>query len=85
MATADFAHNPRALRLSEVIAALSFALDLTEGQPPGHALRCAWIGTRMGQSLGLSGDAQADLLYTLLLKDTGCRQQRRPAVAAVWR
>jgi len=27
------------IRLSEVIAALSFALDLTEGQPEGHATR----------------------------------------------
>ena len=30
------------IRLSEVVAALSYALDLTEGEPPGHAVRsCA--------------------------------------------
>ena len=34
--------------LGEMIGALSFALDLTEGQPPGHCLRCAWIGLRIG-------------------------------------
>ena len=60
------------LRLSEIIAALSYALDLTEGQPPGHCLRVCWIGMRIGQSIGLDADALSDLYYTLLLKDTGC-------------
>jgi hypothetical protein len=41
------------LRLSEIIGALSYALDLTEGQPPGHCLRACWIGMRIGQWLGL--------------------------------
>ncbi|MBW4091701.1 MAG: HD domain-containing protein [Proteobacteria bacterium] len=58
--------------MSEVIGALSFALDLTEGQPPGHCLRCAWIGIHIGRRFGLDADALSDLYYTLLLKDTGC-------------
>jgi HD-GYP domain-containing protein (c-di-GMP phosphodiesterase class II) len=57
---------------SEVIAALSYALDLTEGQPPGHCLRACWIGMHVGQTLGLAPAALSDLFYTLLLKDTGC-------------
>ena len=61
-----------ALRLSEIIAALSYALDLTEGQPPGHCLRGCWIGMHIGQMLGLAPAALSDLFYTLLLKDTGC-------------
>jgi HD-GYP domain-containing protein (c-di-GMP phosphodiesterase class II) len=60
------------MRLSEVIGALSYALDLTEGQPPGHSLRCAWIGMRIGQALMLTSDQLSDLYYTLLLKDAGC-------------
>lgn len=60
------------LPLAEVIGALSYALDLTEGQPPGHSLRCGWIGMQIGRTLGLDEAVQADLLYTLLLKDTGC-------------
>ena len=60
------------LSLSEVIGALSFALDLTEGQPPGHCLRCAWIGGQIGGRLGLDPGALCDLHYTLLLKDSGC-------------
>lgn len=60
------------LRLSEIIAALSYALDLTEGQPPGHCLRVCWMGMHIGQTLGFDSDALSDLYYALLLKDTGC-------------
>jgi putative nucleotidyltransferase with HDIG domain len=58
--------------LSELVGALSFALDLTEGQPPGHSLRCCWIGMHIGQRLGLASAALSDLYYMLLLKDVGC-------------
>lgn len=58
--------------LGEVLGALSHALDLTEGQEPGHCVRCCFIGTRIGEKLGLDSGAAADLYYTLLLKDLGC-------------
>ena len=60
------------LHLSEVISALTYALDLTEGQPPGHSIRCCWIGSHLGRVLGLDEDALWELYYTLLLKDAGC-------------
>jgi len=60
------------LRLPEIIAALSYALDLTEGQPQGHCLRCCWIGFHVGERIGLDQAALWDLYYTLLLKDAGC-------------
>ncbi len=60
------------MRMSQILAPLSHALDMTEGQAPGHCIRCAYIGTRLGQELGFSGDALNDLYYTLLLKDLGC-------------
>lgn len=60
------------LLLSEVIGAFSYALDLTEGQPPGHCLRSCWIGVHVGRELGLSPSTLWDLYYTLLLKDAGC-------------
>ena len=34
--------------LPEILSALSFALDLTEGAVPGHALRCCLLGMRLG-------------------------------------
>ncbi len=60
------------LKLSELIASLSHALDMTEGQPAGHCVRCCWIGMHVGQSLGLSEQSLWELYYTLLLKDLGC-------------
>ncbi|MEF2552445.1 HD domain-containing phosphohydrolase [Aurantimonas sp. A2-1-M11] len=57
---------------AELVSALSYALDLTEGQPEGHALRCCWIGMMVGREIGLPERALADLYYTLLLKDIGC-------------
>ncbi len=60
------------LRLAELIGALSHALDMTEGQPPGHCVRCCWIGIHVGRALGLDRRALPDLYYTLLLKDLGC-------------
>jgi len=60
------------IRLAELIEALSHALDMTEGQPAGHCVRCCFIGTRIGQALGLGEEALRDLYYTLLLKDLGC-------------
>lgn len=58
--------------LSELVAALSYALDLTEGQPPGHSIRTCLIGMRLAETLGLSEDTRQDLYYALLLKDAGC-------------
>jgi HD-GYP domain-containing protein (c-di-GMP phosphodiesterase class II) len=66
-------HIPAAsLKLSELIASLSYALDITEGQPPGHCLRCCWIGMHIGRELGLPEEQLWELYYTLLLKDLGC-------------
>ena len=60
------------LRLSELLGALSHALDMVEGQPSGHCVRCCWIGIHVGREIGLD-DAQIwDLYYVLLLKDLGC-------------
>ena len=44
---------PRSIvNLSEVLAALSHALDLTEGQPPGHSIRSCIIGMRIAEAVG---------------------------------
>ena len=63
---------PSAMKLSELIGALSYALDITEGQPAGHCVRCCWIGMHIGGRIGLSQDQLWELYYTLLLKDLGC-------------
>lgn len=60
------------VQLSEVLAALSRALDLTEGQPLGHSMRVCMIGMRLGQEIGLDDEQMGALYYALLLKDAGC-------------
>ncbi|WP_417594980.1 HD-GYP domain-containing protein [Parasphingorhabdus sp.] len=59
-------------RLSEILGAFSYALDLTEGQPAGHSIRACWIGTQVAMALGLNGDTLRDIYYAVLLKDLGC-------------
>lgn len=54
------------------MGALSHALDITEGQPEGHCVRCCWIGMHIGQQLALPAPQLWELYYTLLLKDLGC-------------
>ena len=72
LSAGDRSEAPSSIRLSEIISALSYALDLTEGQPMGHSVRACMIGMRLARQIRLSPDEQADLYYTLLLKDAGC-------------
>lgn len=58
--------------LSELVLSLTTALDMTEGQPPEHCIRCCWIGMHLGHRLALNDTQLHDLFYTLLLKDAGC-------------
>jgi len=60
------------IALSGVIGALSLALDIAEGQPPGHALRSCVIGMRLAAEIDLTPSERSDLFYALLLKDAGC-------------
>src|SRR5258708_37208724 len=60
------------ISLGEVVASLSHALDLTEGQPLGHAMRTCIIGMRIADELTLSAAERSALYYALLLKDAGC-------------
>ena len=60
------------VKLSSILSSLSYALDLTEGHPRGHASRSCLIGMRIARTLALSAADQSDLFYALLLKDAGC-------------
>ena len=60
------------VQLAELVSALSYALDLTEGQPVGHSVRACWISIAIGTELGMNATELTDLYYTALLKDVGC-------------
>ena len=48
--------SDQSMKMSELISALSHALDMTEGQPPGHCIRSCWIGMQLAQAFGLPGN-----------------------------
>src|SRR3954453_768655 len=60
------------LRLSEVLGALSHALDITSGQPTGHAERTCLIAMRLAEQLELDEPTRRALFYASLVKDAGC-------------
>ncbi|MER0238890.1 HD-GYP domain-containing protein [Fulvimarina sp. MAC8] len=60
------------IRLSDLLGALSFALDLTEGQLAGHCIRATYIAHHIGRRLGLPDLQLWELYYTVMLKDLGC-------------
>lgn len=74
--SSSFRHDSRSssgfISLSEIISALSYALDLTEGAVHGHALRSCLLGMRIAAEAKLSSDQTSSLYFALLLKDIGC-------------
>jgi putative nucleotidyltransferase with HDIG domain len=63
--------SDQSISLSEVISALSFAIDLTDGAVHGHALRTCLLGMRIAEEAGLTPEEKSSLYYALLLKDIG--------------
>lgn len=58
--------------LSDVISAMSYALDITEGQPEGHATKSCLIAMRIAEEIDLPAEQRSSLFYGTLLKDAGC-------------
>lgn len=57
---------------AEILAALSMALDLVEGQPEGHAIRSCAIALRLADSVGLAAEDRDRVFFAAILKDSGC-------------
>src|SRR6201993_1597404 len=57
---------------TEVLAALSLAIDLGLGQPMDHMLRSAAMGTRLAERLGFSERERGTVFYTGLVMWIGC-------------
>lgn len=73
--SASFRQEPQdgdeSISLSEVISALSFAIELTDGAMSGHALRSCLLGMRIAEEAGFTEQEKSSLYYALLLKDIG--------------
>src|SRR4029079_19530171 len=61
-----------AIRLAEVMAALSVATDLGMGQPLEFALTSCVLATRLGESFGMPEGELRDVYYFGLLRFIGC-------------
>lgn len=61
----------QSISLSEIISALSFAIELTDGTMHGHAMRSCVLGLRIADEAGFTADEKSSLYYALLLKDIG--------------
>ena len=68
----ELATDRETLKFSEVLSALSFVMDMVEGQPEGHIVRSCFIGMSIGERFGLTEEQRSALFYALLLKDAGC-------------
>lgn len=63
---------PSALRLAELMAALSLATDLGMGQPMEYALCVCVLSVRLGEALDLSESELREVYYLALLRHIGC-------------
>jgi HD-GYP domain-containing protein (c-di-GMP phosphodiesterase class II) len=68
----DAGDQPSGVRLAELVAALSLAIDLGLGQPQEHVLRQTVIARRLAQAAGLPDQQQAAVFYVSLLAWVGC-------------
>jgi hypothetical protein len=60
------------LRLAELVACLSLAVDLGLGQPMEHLLRSCLVSLRLAGRAGMGEDARAVVYYVALLGWVGC-------------
>jgi HD-GYP domain-containing protein (c-di-GMP phosphodiesterase class II) len=79
----DADRHDSGIRLAELVAAFSLAMDLGLGQPMGHVLRSWRIAVRLGGHVGIDVEARAALYYVATLAWVGCVADT-PEVAAVF-
>jgi hypothetical protein len=59
----ELATDRETLKFSEVLSALSFVMDMVEGQPEGHIVRSCFVGMTIGERFGLTGEQRSALFY----------------------
>ena len=62
----------RAVRLAELLAALSLGIDLGFGQPMEHVLRQCRIALRIAELVDLDEQTRSSIYYSALLVNVGC-------------
>ncbi len=75
---ADKPSNHQYLRLAELMASFSLAIDLGMGQPLEWVMRTCLLGTHLSRLLGLGNEERRQVYYLSLLQHIGCTS------AATW-
>jgi HD-GYP domain-containing protein (c-di-GMP phosphodiesterase class II) len=60
------------VRLAELMACLSLAIDLGVGQPMEWVMRSCLLGTRLADAMGMDEAAKREVYYITLLRHLGC-------------
>ena len=68
----DATNNDSSLRLAELVAAFTLAVDLGLGQPMEHVLRSWLIAARLGSHVGVKREERGALYYVATLAWVGC-------------
>jgi hypothetical protein len=68
------------VRMAELLASLSFAIDLGVGMPMEWVLRACLVCMRLGESAGLDLARRRNLYYLALLRHVGCTSTSAAAV-----
>src|SRR5690348_8942006 len=69
------------LRLAELLASLSLAIDLGLGQPMENFLRTCLLAVRLGKALGVGEEDLLDIYYLGLIEHLGCTAYADEAAA----
>src|SRR5450631_1497151 len=69
---AAMAQPATAVRLADLVAALSLGIDLGFGQPMEHVLRQCLIALRLADRIGLDDEERSVVYYAALLVNVGC-------------
>lgn len=75
--------SPGELRLAELMAAMSLATDIANGQPMEDGLAVCLLATRLAEMLGLSEPERVRVYYSALLRHIGCTAEMHMLAAAV--
>lgn len=68
------------MRMAELLASLSFAIDLGVGMPMEWVLRACLVSMRLGEAAGLDPARRRNLYYLALLRHVGCTSTSAAAV-----
>lgn len=80
----DVASGQPAVRLAELLAALSLATDLGTGLPFEQALRTCLLATRVAAQLGFDEQECRDVYYVALLRSIGCVASARELASSFY-